>query len=115
LAELAAPAAAHAREGVAMNTQQAYVFEILEGIVHERLLREGELFADAELADTIERLGAEGAAPFYTGDIATAVVAELEPRGSVLTAEDLARYEAVARDPVRVSYRGRDVLTNPPP
>src|SRR5919201_146785 len=42
LAELTAPAAAHARAGVPMNAQQAYVFEILEGIVRERLLREGE-------------------------------------------------------------------------
>jgi gamma-glutamyltranspeptidase/glutathione hydrolase len=115
LAELAAPAAAHARAGVPVNAQQAYVFEILELIVGQRLLREGELFADPELAATIERLGADGAAPFYTGDIAAAVVAELEPRGGVLTVEDLACYEAVARDPVRVSYRGREVLTNPPP
>jgi gamma-glutamyltranspeptidase / glutathione hydrolase len=83
--------------------------------VRGRLLREGDLFADAELADTIERLGTEGAAPFYAGDIAAAVVAELQPRGGVLTADDLARYEAVAREPVRVSYRGREVLTNPPP
>jgi gamma-glutamyltranspeptidase / glutathione hydrolase len=115
LADLAAPAAAHARAGVRLNAQQAYVYEILAAIVGERMLREGELFADAELAETIERLGAEGAAPFYSGDIAAAVIAELEPRGGVLTAEDLARYEAVPREPVRVAYRGREVLTNPPP
>ena len=29
--------------------------------------------------------------------------------------EDLASYEVVERDPVRVSYHGREVLTNPPP
>ena len=33
----------------------------------------------------------------------------------MLTAEDLARYETAARVPVRVAYRGRQVLTNPPP
>jgi gamma-glutamyltranspeptidase / glutathione hydrolase len=115
LSELAAPAARHAREGVPTNTAQAYINAILEGIVHERMLREGEPFRDAELADTIERLGTEGAAPFYTGDIAAAAIAELEPRGGVLTAEDLARYEPVAREPSRVSYRGREILTNPPP
>jgi gamma-glutamyltranspeptidase / glutathione hydrolase len=115
LADLAAPAAAHARAGVPTNAVQGYINAILEGIVRERMLREGEPFRDPELADTIERLGAEGAAPFYTGDIAVAVVAELEPRGGVLTAEDLARYEAIARAPVRVSYRGREILTNPPP
>jgi gamma-glutamyltranspeptidase / glutathione hydrolase len=115
LSELAAPAAGHARAGVATNSAQAYINEILEGIVHERMLREGEPFRDPELADTIERLGADGAAPFYTGDIAAAVVAELEPRGGVLTAEDLARYEPAAREPRRATYRGREILTNPPP
>jgi gamma-glutamyltranspeptidase / glutathione hydrolase len=115
LADLAAPAAAHARAGVPTNEVQAYISAILEGIVRERLLREGDVFQDDELAETIERLGTDGAAPFYSGDIAAAVIAELEPRGSALTAEDLARYEPVAREPIRVSYRGREILTNPPP
>ena len=33
----------------------------------------------------------------------------------MLTAEDLRDYEAIAREPLSVRYRGRDVLTNPPP
>ena len=33
----------------------------------------------------------------------------------MLTAEDLAAYEVVDRAPVRAYYRGREVLTNPPP
>jgi gamma-glutamyltranspeptidase / glutathione hydrolase len=115
LADLAAPAAAHARAGVPTNAVQAYIGAILEGIVGERLLREGDVFRDDELADTIERLGADGAAPFYRGDVAAAIIAELEPRGGVLTPQDLATYEAVARRPVGVSYRGREILTNPPP
>ena len=39
----------------------------------------------------------------------------LAERGGVLTEEDLARYGAVPRAPVEVGYRGRRVLTNPPP
>ena len=35
--------------------------------------------------------------------------------GGTLTAEDLAGFEAIAREPLSMSYRGRDVLTNPPP
>jgi gamma-glutamyltranspeptidase/glutathione hydrolase len=115
LSDLAAPAAAHARAGIPTNEVQAYIGGILEDIVRDRLLREGDLFQDDELAETIERLGAAGAAPFYTGDIGAAVIAELEPRGGVLTAADLAAYEPVAREPVPVSYRGRQILTNPPP
>ena len=77
-----APAARLARDGVELNGEQAYVFEILDGIVtatpesralfapEGRLLRAGELIRQPELADALERLGAEGAAPFYSGDIA---------------------------------------------
>ena len=35
--------------------------------------------------------------------------------GGTLTRADLAAYEAMPREPVHVRYRGRDVLTNPPP
>ena len=73
------------------------------------------MFRSPELGDTIERLGAEGSAPFYVGDIAAAVVDWVSAGGGTLTAEDLRVYEAVAREPLCVRYRGRDVLTNPPP
>ncbi|HEV7773056.1 MAG TPA: gamma-glutamyltransferase [Conexibacter sp.] len=127
LASLAAPAAALARAGVPLNAQQAYVVEILGGIVtltpevreiyapEGRVLREGERVCQPALGDAIARLGAEGARPFYEGDVAAAVVALLAEQGGLLTAADLAAYETVVRAPVRASYRGRDVLTNPPP
>jgi gamma-glutamyltranspeptidase/glutathione hydrolase len=127
LATLAAPAAALAREGLRLNAQQAYVFEILGGILITTPescelfapggvpLREGDRFRSPELGTTIERLGDEGAAPFYTGDLAAAVVEWLSERGGMLTASDLRAYHAVAREPARARYRGRCVLTNPPP
>jgi gamma-glutamyltranspeptidase / glutathione hydrolase len=127
LAELAAPAAALAREGVELNAQQAFVFELLEPILLSapegaahfardgRPLRAGEVFRDPELATTIERLGAEGARPFYEGDIADAVVGFLRERGGTVTHEDLRSYAPVDREPIRARYRGRDILTNPPP
>ena len=36
-------------------------------------------------------------------------------RGGLLTREDLASYEVMERPPTRASFRGREVLTNPPP
>jgi gamma-glutamyltranspeptidase/glutathione hydrolase len=126
-ADLAAPAAELARAGVPLNPEQAYIFEILSPILVStpeaaaifapagRVLREGEPFRDPALADTIERFGAEGAAPFYGGDIGTAIVEYLEARGGQLTRTDLDAYEAIPRAPVRARYRGREVLTNPPP
>ena len=127
LADLAAPAAALARGGVEVTPVQAQLFRILAGIALSspegaatflpggRPPQAGERLALPELGDAIERLGADGAAPFYTGDIAAAIVALVGERGGLLTAEDLAAYEALPRDPARVSYRGDAVLTNPPP
>jgi gamma-glutamyltranspeptidase/glutathione hydrolase len=127
LERLAAPAAALARDGVELNAQQAYIVEILGGIVTStseasalfapsgRLLRAGERIRQPELGDALERLAAEGSEPFYDGDIAAAIVAWLGQRGGLLTAADLRAYEVVDRPPLAVRYRGRTVLTNPPP
>jgi len=120
LASLAAPAAAAARAGVDVNAPQGYVFDLLEGILSStpEAVREfgaRERFASAELAATIELLGREGAEPFYRGAVAEAIVDWLEPRGGLLTRADLAAYAAVERAPVWARYRGRTVVTNPPP
>jgi len=127
LAELVEPAASLARDGVALNAQQAYVVEILAGIVTStpesaalfapggRVLRAGDIVRQPELAEALERLATEGAAPFYTGDIAVAIVDWVSARGGMLTAADLAAYAVVDRPPVRATYRGREVVTNPPP
>lgn len=127
LEQLVGPAVALARGGVALNRQQAYVVEILEATIAStaeasalfapggRLLRAGDRLRQPELGDALERLGAEGARPFYDGDIGTAIVDWLAARGGLVTADDLRAYAVIDREPLRVSYRGREVLTNPPP
>ncbi len=127
VAELAAPAAALAEQGVVINAEQGYVAEILTGILTStpecaalwaptgRVLHEGDVLRNPELADALRRLGAEGADPFYRGDIAAAVSEWVAARGGSLPEAQLAAYEAVVREPVRTHYRDRDVLTNPPP
>jgi len=126
-ADLVAPAVAAARRGVEVNEQQAYLFEILAPITDStpearahfmpegRPQRVGEVYRDPALAETLERLAAEGPAPFYAGDVAAAVCDWVAERGGLLTRADLAAYETVVREPVRVRYRGQTALTNPPP
>jgi gamma-glutamyltranspeptidase/glutathione hydrolase len=127
LEQLAAPAVVLARDGVLLNAGQAYVAEILEDLLTStpecaalwapggRLLREGELMVNPELGDALLRLGRDGAEPFYNGDIASAVCSWLSARGGSLCAADLAAYRAIEREPARMAYRDREVLTNPPP
>jgi gamma-glutamyltranspeptidase/glutathione hydrolase len=127
LAELAAPAARLAREGVVLNKPQAYVAKILEELLtstpecaalwapHGRVAREGDTFRHEQLAEGLERLGAEGSEPFYRGEVALRVCEWLAARGGSLSQADLAGYRALAREPVRIAYRDREILTNPPP
>jgi gamma-glutamyltranspeptidase/glutathione hydrolase len=127
LAQLTAPAARAAREGVRLNAGQAYVAEILADLLtstpecaalwapHGRVLGEGELLRNPELGDALERLGSDGAESFYRGDVARAVCEWLTQRGGSLSATELSAYRAIEREPVRVRYRDRTVLTNPPP
>jgi len=125
--ELVAPAARLAREGVVLNTEQAYVAKILADLLTStpecaalwapqgRVLREGELLRNPELGEALLRLGGDGAEPFYRGDVAAAVSEWVWARGGSLSGEDLAGYRAIEREPVKVGYRDREVLTNPPP
>src|SRR3984893_16174363 len=127
LQDLAAPAAELAREGVVLNAGQAYVAEILADLLTStpecaalwapegHILREGELLRNPELGDALLRLARDGAEPFYRGDIAAAVCDWLRAHGGSLRGEDLAGYRAVERAPVKIAYRDREILTNPPP
>jgi gamma-glutamyltranspeptidase/glutathione hydrolase len=125
--ELIAPAVDAARAGVRVTPEFAYVFTILEPILTQydetralyapegRMLTAGDLFRFPDLADALERLAAEGPGWLYGGDVGARIAEWVQERGGVLSSDDFAAYEVVERRPVAASFRGRDVLTNPPP
>ncbi len=127
ISKLVGPAVEAAREGVEVTARQAYFFEILAPILTHteegaalyapdgEILGEGDTFTFRELAEGLERFAAEGSAPFYRGDVASAIVSWVLERGGTLTAEDMAAYEPILREPVRARFHGHQVLTNPPP
>ncbi|MCC6163385.1 MAG: gamma-glutamyltransferase [Acidobacteria bacterium] len=75
----------------------------------------GERFAQAALAATLRRVAADGRDGFYRGRTAELVDAEMRRGGGVMTAADLAAYEAKWRDPLRFEYRGHAIVSMPPP
>jgi gamma-glutamyltranspeptidase/glutathione hydrolase len=77
--------------------------------------RVGERLVQADLAETFRRIAAEGADGFYRGRTAELVEAEMRRGGGLITREDMARYRAIWRDPLRFKYRDHEVISMPPP
>jgi gamma-glutamyltranspeptidase / glutathione hydrolase len=75
----------------------------------------GERVRNAELAVVLRRIAAEGRKGFYEGETARQLVAKLNEGGHPLTMADLAAYTPNWRRPLCTVYRGRAVLSAPPP
>ena len=80
-----------------------------------RLYEPGEVFKQPELAKTLEAVAQEGAKGFYTGRVAQAIVATMQEYHGLITAQDLAHYHPVLRQPLEGHFRGFEVLSVPPP
>lgn len=76
--------------------------------------RAGELFRQPDLAWSLSEISRNGADAFYRGAIAQRIVASMEKNGGYITAEDLANYRPVFREPISTDYRGYRVVTAPP-
>jgi gamma-glutamyltranspeptidase/glutathione hydrolase len=79
------------------------------------LPNEGDVIRQPELAATLKSLAQNGAAAFYGGWIGQAIIKTIEEAGGVMTLEDLKKYQPIWREPLTGSYRGRTVITMPPP
>jgi len=75
----------------------------------------GSLLVRRDLAATLRTIGRGGADAFYRGPLADRIVEAVRARGGVLSKEDLARYAVRERTPVEGRYRGRQIVSFPPP
>jgi gamma-glutamyltranspeptidase/glutathione hydrolase len=124
LDEVVAPALRLAEEGVEVNEQQAYLLRILEPILTRtpeaaaivapggRLLALGDRLLNPELAGFLGRLDERG---FAEPGLARRAAEAMAEGGGLLTELDLTGYQVVERAPLEVRWRGRRLLTNPPP
>jgi gamma-glutamyltranspeptidase / glutathione hydrolase len=75
----------------------------------------GERLVQTDYARTLERLAECGPEDFYCGEIAQAIVDDFASNGGLITAEDLANFEADVGDPLTGTFRDLTVLTEPAP
>lgn len=83
--------------------------------VAKRPVKPGDPLRRPQLAATLARLRTQGPDAFYKGRIAEAMVKAVRDAGGVLSLEDLAGYQPKERTPLETTYRGKRVLTMPPP
>ena len=127
-AELLLPAIELALGGVELTRPQAHLHAILDLIlrhtdegrrVYSRpdgaRLQPGDTLRLPDLADTLAQLAEDGAAALYRGEPAQRIAETVAAGGGGLDERDLAAYRVVWRRPVRVRFRGHEVVSNPPP
>lgn len=126
LAEVVAPAVAAARAGTAITPFVSDSLQLMYPVLRDspvgtdlylengRVLPAGRLHRNPGLADFLEDLPRDPRG-YYGGDLAAVVERDMLEGGGLMTRADLAAYQVVERRPLSVGYRGRRVLTNPPP
>lgn len=124
---LVEPAYRLAADGVVLSPDEAFVFSWGKQRLSESeagkqafykpggaLYRAGETLKQPDLAWSLRQIADKGADAFYRGEIAQRFAADMKAHGGLITAEDLASYKAVIRQPLVGSYRGLTVMTSPP-
>lgn len=79
------------------------------------LYQPGDTWKQPDLARTLRRIQRNGKDGFYKGKTAELIADYMAANGGIITLEDLARYEAVEREPIRGNYRGYEIVSMPPP
>ncbi|ACK64607.1 gamma-glutamyltransferase [Rippkaea orientalis PCC 8801] len=123
---VAEPAINYAQNGYEVTPYNQFTFELLEPILtvypesrkiyapNNQLLTTGELSYNYDFVNTLNYLIEKGVKEFYQGEIAHQIVKDLSI-GGYLTLEDLSHYQVIRRKPLKINYRGYELLTNPPP
>ena len=68
-----------------------------------------------DLAKTLKRIQKDGLNGFYSGETAYLIAADMRENGGLITEQDLIDYRSVWRDPIKGTYRGKTIVTMPPP
>jgi gamma-glutamyltranspeptidase/glutathione hydrolase len=78
-------------------------------------LEAGDTLVQKDLARTLERIRDQGPRGFYEGETADLLVREMEAHGGLIRHDDLRKYRAKEREPVRGTYRDVQIISMPPP
>jgi gamma-glutamyltranspeptidase/glutathione hydrolase len=79
------------------------------------IIKPGEIWTQPSLAKTLELIRDNGRDGFYEGVVAEEIAAYMKENGGIITIEDLKKYTAIERKPVKGTYKGYEIYSMPPP
>lgn len=79
------------------------------------LTKHGELWVQEKLANTLKLIRDNGKDGFYKGVVAKEIAAYMKAKGGIITLEDLSKYQAVEREPIKGTYKEFEIISMPPP
>ncbi|MEP0712573.1 MAG: gamma-glutamyltransferase, partial [Algoriphagus sp.] len=79
------------------------------------IVKPGETWKQPALAKTLKEIQQHGRDGFYKGWVAQEIEDYMKANGGIITKEDLEKYEAVEREPVKGTFNGYDIYSMPPP
>lgn len=121
-----APAVTYAREGYVIHQRVAFDWQAqVEKLARDanakavmlpggRAPSAGAVHRQQALGDTLELIGREGRAGFYSGRVAEDMVQALRALGGTHSLDDFATARGEWVEPIRTRYRGHDLLECPP-
>ncbi|MCK0110297.1 gamma-glutamyltransferase [Flavobacteriaceae bacterium S0825] len=74
-----------------------------------------EVWKQQALANTLKQIRDKGRDGFYKGKVAKKIESYMKANGGIITTEDLEKYDAIERKPVKGTYKGYDIYGMPPP
>jgi len=80
----------------------------------DRPPRVGDIFANPDLAWSLQEVAAHGRDAFYKGEISKKILETIERHGGVMTPQDLADYSSEWVEPISTTYRDWTVYELPP-
>ncbi len=125
-ADVLAPAIHYASEGFPVPERTAEDWKEARGVVATdangartflpggRPSRLGEVFRNADLAESLRKIAAGGRDAYYKGPIGRAIVETSRRAGGTMTLDDLAAYSSEWVEPISTTYRDWTVYEIPP-
>lgn len=86
-----------------------------ENSLFSKTYKKGDRIIYSALAETLKRIAKNGRSEFYNGETGKKLVEYIKEKGGIISMNDLEKYEAKWREPIRFKYNELEIISMAPP